>query len=97
MARAKESGQAAATDQLFQLARYGPGGIMAPISRLALRYRVSNVTITNVPGPDMPLYCMGAQLRDVAPYVGCSTTTRSPSGSSRTATTWASDWSATPT
>ena len=70
MARAKTSGQAGATDQLFQLARYGPGGIMAQMSRLALRYRVSNVTITNVPGPDVPLYCMGAQLRDVAPYVG---------------------------
>ncbi len=70
MARAKTSGQAGATDQLFQLARYGPGGMMAQVSRLALRYRVSNVTITNVPGPDVPLYCMGAQLRDVAPYVG---------------------------
>ena len=43
---------------------------MGPVSRLALRYRVSNVTITNVPGPDIPLYCMGAQLRDVSPYVG---------------------------
>jgi diacylglycerol O-acyltransferase len=44
--------------------------MMAQVSKLALRYRVSNVTITNVPGPDVPLYCMGAQLRDVAPYVG---------------------------
>lgn len=70
MAAAKESGQAAATDQLLQLARFGPGGVMGPVSRLALRYRVSNVTITNVPGPDIPLYCMGAQLRDVTPYVG---------------------------
>jgi WS/DGAT/MGAT family acyltransferase len=70
MARAKESGQAEATDQLLQLARFGPGGLMGPVSRLALRYRVSNVTITNVPGPDIPLYCMGAQLRDVSPYVG---------------------------
>lgn len=70
MTRAKESGQATATDQLLQLARFGPGGVMGPLSRLALRYRVSNVTITNVPGPDIPLYCMGAQLRDVSPYVG---------------------------
>ncbi len=70
MSRSKLSGQAQTSDQLLQLARFGPGPVMGQMSRLALRHRVSNVTITNIPGPDVPLYCMGAELRDVAPYVG---------------------------
>jgi hypothetical protein len=28
---------------------------MSQVSRLALRYWLANVTITNVPGPDVPL------------------------------------------
>ncbi|MCB9373742.1 MAG: DUF1298 domain-containing protein [Microthrixaceae bacterium] len=39
-------------------------------ARLIVRQRTVNLGITNVPGPQVPLYCMGARLLEVFPYVG---------------------------
>jgi hypothetical protein len=39
-------------------------------SRLLVKSRVVNLVITNVPGPQFPLYCMGGRVLDVFPYVG---------------------------
>jgi hypothetical protein len=42
---------------------------MAQASRLMARQRMFNVVVTNVPGPQFPLYLMGHELRDLFPMV----------------------------
>ena len=38
-------------------------------SRLLVRSRAINLTVTNVPGPQFPLYCLGAKVLEAFPYV----------------------------
>ena len=41
----------------------------AALARTLYATRLFNVTITNVPGPQIPLYAFGAQLREIHPFV----------------------------
>ena len=41
----------------------------AALARSLYATRLFNLTITNVPGPQIPLYAFGAQLREVHPIV----------------------------
>jgi len=43
--------------------------VHAALARSLYATRLFNVTITNVPGPQIPLYAFGAQLREVHPVV----------------------------
>ena len=45
------------------------GKFFLELSRSAARNRPFNVAVTNVPGPPMPLYLMGARLRAVYPMM----------------------------
>ena len=42
---------------------------VAIASRLLIRTRAVNLTITNVPGPQFPLYCLGSKVLEAFPYV----------------------------
>jgi hypothetical protein len=42
---------------------------MAQASRLMARQRMFNLVVTNVPGPQFPLYLMGHEMRDLFPMV----------------------------
>jgi WS/DGAT/MGAT family acyltransferase len=66
----KESGQSVGADRLIQTTNFLPPTILGMASRLLVRSRVVNLVITNVPGPQFPLYCMGGRVLDVFPYVG---------------------------
>ena len=45
-----------------------PAGILSAIgSGLGLQW-VMNLTITNIPGPDFPLYCLGGEVLEIIPY-----------------------------
>lgn len=66
----KESGAAVGADLLMQMGNYAPPTVFAIASRLLIRSRAVNLTITNVPGPQFPLYCMGARTEEAFPYVG---------------------------
>jgi WS/DGAT/MGAT family acyltransferase len=66
----KESGAALGADLLLQMGSYAPPTFFAIASRLLIRSRAVNLTITNVPGPQFPLYCMGARVEQAFPYVG---------------------------
>jgi WS/DGAT/MGAT family acyltransferase len=70
MAALKQSGLAVAGDDLIQMTNYLPPTVLGMASRLLARNLGVNTTITNVPGPQFPLYCMGAKLLEAFPYVG---------------------------
>jgi diacylglycerol O-acyltransferase / wax synthase len=46
-----------------------PPAIHSFLARALFATRLFNVTITNVPGPPVPLYAFGARLREVWPLV----------------------------
>lgn len=66
MTEIKESGQALGADLLVNLTRWAPATLHALASRLASRARLMNVVISNVPGPQVPLYSCGARMLE--PY-----------------------------
>ena len=65
----KESGQAVGADVLTRLAGFAPPTILAQAARLQGRQRLFNLTVTNVPGPQFPLYMMGSRLEAMYPQV----------------------------
>jgi diacylglycerol O-acyltransferase / wax synthase len=70
MRELKDSGAAVGADLLLQMGSYVPPTVFAMASRLLVRSRAINLTITNVPGPQFPLYCLGARVLEAFPYVG---------------------------
>jgi diacylglycerol O-acyltransferase / wax synthase len=69
MAGLKESGQAVGAELLTQLAGFAPPTVLAQAARLQSRQRVFNLTVTNVPGPQFPLYLLGKRLLRIYPQV----------------------------
>ncbi len=63
----KQSGQAVGAEVLTQLSGFAPQTVLAQAGRLQSRQRFFNLVITNVPGPQIPLYVLGRQLTDVFP------------------------------
>jgi hypothetical protein len=52
---------------LTQLSGFAPPTVLAQAGRLQARQRFFNLVVTNVPGPQMPLYVLGRELLDVFP------------------------------
>jgi WS/DGAT/MGAT family acyltransferase len=67
----KESGQSVGADVLVRLTGFAPPTIHSAAARLGagLSRRLFNVIVTNVPGPQFPLYAAGAQMDDCFPVV----------------------------
>ena len=65
----KSGSQAAGADALLDLAGIAPPVLHAVAARLSFTPRLFNVTITNVPGPQVTLYALGARLRRIFPLV----------------------------
>lgn len=67
----KESGQSIGADTLVRLTGFAPPTIHSAAARLGsgLARRLFNVVVTNVPGPQFPLYAAGAQMIDCYPVV----------------------------
>ncbi len=63
----KESRQALGVDLLMQAAEYAPPALMAFGARAAAG--PVNMIVTNVPGPQFPLYMLGAKLEELHPLV----------------------------
>jgi WS/DGAT/MGAT family acyltransferase len=70
----KESGQSVAADAIVTLSGFAPPTIHSAAARLAsgLSRRLFNVVVTNVPGPQFPLYAAGAQMVECYPVVPLS-------------------------
>ncbi|HVS28304.1 MAG TPA: wax ester/triacylglycerol synthase family O-acyltransferase [Solirubrobacteraceae bacterium] len=69
MAGLKESRQAIGAQVLTDLTGFAPPTIMAQAARLQARQRYFNLTVTNVPGPQMSLYLLGRRLSALHPMV----------------------------
>jgi diacylglycerol O-acyltransferase / wax synthase len=65
----KESGQAVGAVALTSLADFAPPTIMSQAARLQARQRFFNLVVTNVPGPQIPLYLLGRQMVRFYPVV----------------------------
>jgi WS/DGAT/MGAT family acyltransferase len=66
----KETRQALGAEVLTGLADYAPATLVSLAARLMPFQRSINIGVTNVPGPQVPLYCMGAKMLEAFPYVG---------------------------
>jgi diacylglycerol O-acyltransferase len=65
----KQSGQAVGAQVLASLGEYAPPTIVAQAARLVARQRAFNLVVTNVPGPQIPLYTLGRQMAEVYPVL----------------------------
>jgi WS/DGAT/MGAT family acyltransferase len=65
----KESGQAVGAQVLTELTGFAPPTIVAQAARLQARQRMFNLVVTNVPGPQFPLYMLGRRLQAMYPMV----------------------------
>ncbi len=69
MSGVKESGQAVGAQVLTELTGFAPPTIMAQAARISARQRMFNLVVTNVPGPQFPLYMLGRKLLEMFPMV----------------------------
>ena len=63
----KESKQAVGAEVLAGMQALAPPTILAQASRLNFSTRLFNLLVTNVPGPQFPLYVLGRRLQDLFP------------------------------
>ncbi len=69
MSEVKETGQAVGAKALTELADFASPTITSQAARLAARRRLFNLVVTNVPGPQHPLYLRGREIVDFFPMV----------------------------
>ena len=65
--RLKKSRQALGADLLLKLAGFAPATLHALVARVSLRTMNYNTIVTNVPGPQRPLYTLACKLETALP------------------------------
>jgi diacylglycerol O-acyltransferase len=63
----KESKQAVGAEVLTSVQNLAPPTVLAQASRMNFSTRLFNLLVTNVPGPQFPLYALGRELQDLFP------------------------------
>jgi WS/DGAT/MGAT family acyltransferase len=63
----KRTNQAVAADALTAVQNFAPPTILAQASRMNFSTRLFNLLVTNVPGPQIPLYLLDRQMVDAFP------------------------------
>src|SRR5688572_30760782 len=63
----KDSKQAVGAEVLAGVQSFAPPTILAQASRINFSTRLFNLIVTNVPGPQFPLYVLGRELQDLFP------------------------------
>ena len=63
----KESKQALGAEVISGLEDFAPPTLLAMASRMNFSTRLFNVIVTNVPGPQFPLYLMGREMLQIVP------------------------------
>jgi len=67
--RLKESKSAVGAESLMQAAEYTPSTLLALGARNITRLLPFNLVVTNVPGPQAPMYMLGAEMLECFPHV----------------------------
>jgi WS/DGAT/MGAT family acyltransferase len=67
MAGVKDSKQALGAEVIAGLQDFAPPTLLAQASRLNFSTRLFNLIVTNVPGPQFPLYLLGRELQELVP------------------------------
>ncbi len=67
MAGLKESKQALGAEMIANVQNFAPPTILAQASRLNFSTRLFNLIVTNVPGPQFPLYVLGRKMQHAYP------------------------------
>jgi WS/DGAT/MGAT family acyltransferase len=67
MADLKESKQAIGAEVLSNVQNFAPPTILAQASRINFSTRLFNLLVTNIPGPQFPLYVVGRKMHTVFP------------------------------
>ena len=65
----KERGQAGGGEALLDVTALLPPALHSLVARMLYSPRLFNITITNVPGPQFPLYALGSRLEAAYPLV----------------------------
>jgi WS/DGAT/MGAT family acyltransferase len=65
----KTSGQAVGAEILTKLTDFAPSTIASQAARLQPAQRFFNLVVTNVPGPQFPLYVLGRKMESIFPMV----------------------------
>jgi diacylglycerol O-acyltransferase / wax synthase len=63
----KESKQALGAEVISGLQDFAPPTLLAQASRLNFSTRLFNLIVTNVPGPQFPLYMLGREMEEIIP------------------------------
>ncbi|MGZ5332470.1 MAG: WS/DGAT/MGAT family O-acyltransferase [Solirubrobacterales bacterium] len=63
----KESKQALGAEVISRFNDFAPPTLLAQAARINFSTRLFNLIVTNVPGPQLPLYVLGRELEDVFP------------------------------
>src|SRR3954453_2943803 len=67
MSGVKDSKQALGAEVIAGLQDFAPPTLLAQASRLNFSTRLFNLIVTNVPGPQFPLYLLGLELQELVP------------------------------
>ena len=67
MAGLKESKQALGAEMISRFNDFAPPTLLAQAARINFSTRLFNLLVTNVPGPQIPLYVLGRELEEVFP------------------------------
>jgi diacylglycerol O-acyltransferase len=67
MADVKQSKQALGAEVISRFNDFAPPTLLAQAARINFSTRLFNVVVTNVPGPQIPLYVLGRELQDIFP------------------------------
>jgi diacylglycerol O-acyltransferase len=67
MSKIKQSKQVMGAEAIVALNDFAPPTVLAQASRLNFSTRLFNLIVTNVPGPQFPLYVLGRELQTVVP------------------------------